>query len=240
MRFIGLFGAATFTVLGNDDTIIHNHICTIHLHIMAHNPWKVIRLIFTVGFLIAEYYIILYWKMNVVNLFNAIRGIANIPLTQPQVDSVNAILSNCTKHAVNDNHQIAYILATAYHEARLKPIAEIGKGAGHSYGNPDPITGQIYYGRGLVQLTWKGNYEAFGKILGVDLVKNPDLALNTTYAAEIIVVGMKGGMFTGVGLNKYFTGTTAAPINARRIINGIDSAELIAGYYQKILTAITS
>lgn len=177
--------------------------------------------------------------MNTTQLFETLRQMYG-PLQQQQVDSVNAILSNCTKHAVNDNHQIAYILATAYHEARLKPIAEIGKGAGHSYGNPDPITGQVYYGRGLVQLTWKGNYETFGKILGVDLVKSPGLALNTTYAAEIIVVGMKGGMFTGVGLNKYFTGSTNDPVNARKIINGLDSAQLIAGYYEKILASIVT
>jgi len=159
-------------------------------------------------------------------------------LSQQQVDSVNAILEECIKHAVTDIHQIAYVLATCYHESRLKSISEIGLGKGHSYGVPDPITHQTYYGRGFVQLTWKGNYEEFSKLLGVDLINNPALALQTDYAAAIIVIGMKGGLFTGKSLNNYFTGTSNDPVNARRIINGIDCAELIAGYYNHILAGI--
>jgi len=177
--------------------------------------------------------------MNIIALFDTLRQM-NGPLSQPQVDSVNAILTNCTKHAVSDVHQISYVIATAYHEAGLKPVSEVGKGAGHSYGIPNPATHQTYYGRGLVQLTWIGNYETFGKILGIDLIHNPDLALQTGYAAEIIVTGMKGGLFTGKSLNNYFTGTTNDPVNARRIINGTDQSQLIAGYYEKILTAIQS
>lgn len=173
--------------------------------------------------------------MNQTLLFNSLRQI-NGELSQWQVDSVNAILQECANHAVTDAHQIAYILATCYHESRLKPISEIGAGKGHPYGIPDPITHQTYYGRGFVQLTWKGNYQEFGNLLKIDLVNHPELALQTNYAAQILVIGMKGGLFTGVGLNKYF-GVTQDPINARKIINGLDCASLIAGYYQHILAA---
>jgi hypothetical protein len=56
---------------------------------------------------------------------------------------------------------LAYVLATVYHEtaSTMEPIEEYGKGAGHSYGEPDPETGQVYDGRGYVQLTWKDNYQ---------------------------------------------------------------------------------
>lgn len=172
--------------------------------------------------------------MEIDGLFTALRTLSG-SLSQPQVDSINAILENCIKFAVTDPHQIAYIIATAYHEARLKPIEEIGKGSGHSYGIADNITHQTYYGRGLVQLTWKSNYATFSKLLGIDLVANPALAMQTDYASEIIVVGMKNGLFTGKSLRNYFTGTTNDPINARRIINGTDCATLIAGYYSHIL-----
>ena len=37
--------------------------------------------------------------------------------------------------------------------------------------------GLPYFGRGLIQLTGKSNYETYGKILGIDLVGNADLAL---------------------------------------------------------------
>jgi predicted chitinase len=40
-----------------------------------------------------------------------------------------------------------------------------------------------YYGRGFVQLTWSGNYAAAGERLGMDLVNNPDLALDPSIAA---------------------------------------------------------
>ncbi|TOE35570.1 hypothetical protein CGJ43_25525, partial [Vibrio parahaemolyticus] len=55
---------------------------------------------------------------------------------------------------------LAYVLATTYHETghTMKPIEEWGKGQGRPYGEPDPETGQTYYGRGYVQLTWLANY----------------------------------------------------------------------------------
>jgi len=175
--------------------------------------------------------------MNETNLFSALRTLAG-SLSQTQVDSVNAILEACAKHAVTDDRHISYTLATCYHESRLKPISEIGQGHGHPYGVPDSVTGQTYFGRGFVQLTWKANYAQFGKLLGIDLVNHPEFALQIDYAAEIIVIGMKGGLFTGVGLHKYFNDTMTDPVNARRIINGTDKSELIVGYYEIILKSI--
>ena len=49
-----------------------------------------------------------YLELKVQGLFRT--------LTQNQVDSINAILDECHKQDVTDNRQIAYILATAYHE----------------------------------------------------------------------------------------------------------------------------
>ena len=53
-----------------------------------------------------------------------------------------------------DLRWLAYILATDYHETAytMQPIEEYGKGAGYDYGEPDPVTGEIYFGTGLVQL----------------------------------------------------------------------------------------
>lgn len=187
--------------------------------------------------------------MNAQNLFAKLRTFSG-PLSQPQVDSVNAILSACDFHGVTDPRQIAYILATAYHEARFKPIEEIGKGAGLPYGQkldigkgpgkrvPYIMPDQVYYGRGLVQLTWKTNYAIFSKILGVDLINNPALALDTTCAANIIVAGMQNGLFTGVGLDHFFFGSKCDPVDARTIVNGHNCAVLIAGYYSTIYSGI--
>lgn len=42
------------------------------------------------------------------------------------------------------------------------------------YGNVAKGDGYKYRGRGLNQITFKGNYEAVGKVIGIDLVNNPD------------------------------------------------------------------
>lgn len=43
-----------------------------------------------------------------------------------------------------------------------------------------------YYGRGFVQLTWRGNYRDAGEALGLDLVGMPELALDSVTAARIL------------------------------------------------------
>jgi hypothetical protein len=134
----------------------------------------------------------------------------------------------------------AYVLATTLHEtaATMLPIEEYGRGKGRPYGEPDPLTGQTYYGRGYVQLTWKENYaKAQDVVINVDtldtdvpLVMQPDLAMRPGYAAQIALNGMEKGWFTGKKLSDYLTDTRTDYVNARRIINGADKAELIAGY----------
>lgn len=173
------------------------------------------------------------------------------PLNTVQINSVDAILNACEQYVVTNPKQIAYILATAYHESRLRPIEEIGKGKGHPYGYkykqakdshgehiPYTSPDELYYGRGFIQLTWYENYAYFGNLLKSSLLSNPDLALTVPVAAEIIVLGMKDGSFTGVSLSRYFAENVADPINARKIINGLDAAELIAGYYNHILPSV--
>lgn len=43
-----------------------------------------------------------------------------------------------------------------------------------------------FYGRGYIQLTWEENYKKYGQELGIDLVGQPDLALDPTNAARIL------------------------------------------------------
>jgi predicted chitinase len=43
-----------------------------------------------------------------------------------------------------------------------------------------------YHGRGYVQLTWDYNYTAAGDALGVDLINNPDQAMDSTVAAGVM------------------------------------------------------
>jgi putative chitinase len=168
-------------------------------------------------------------------------------MNQDQVDGLNTILDYAEEQGTDDRH-LAYILATTFHETAqtMQPIAEYGKGKGKSYGTPDPSTGQTYYGRGYVQLTWKDNYQKQDDKLGLNgrLVKDADLAMDPIVALQVLFGGMYDGDFTGVGLPKYIlcedpASDTTDFYNARKIVNGLDCATQIQGYAQLFANAIT-
>lgn len=163
-------------------------------------------------------------------------------LKQTQVTGMTAVLDHWdSDYANKDDRWLAYALGTAHHETdrTFRGIEEYGKGKNKDYGQTDPETGKAYYGRGLVQLTWKYNYKAMGDIIGVNLVKNPEKALDIDVASEILLVGMIRGIFTGKKLSDYFNSTSADWLNARRIVNGKDKANLIADYSKQYYAAIS-
>lgn len=150
---------------------------------------------------------------------------------------------------LTDKRWLAYILATVYHETAktMEPIDEFGRGKGRRYGSKIKMNGEaynepdkIYYGRGLVQLTWYENYEKFGKILKEDLLCNPELLLNLNISIKILFHGMIYGLFTGAKLSRYFNDKREDWVNARKIINGLDKAELIGVYGKKFLNCMVS
>jgi putative chitinase len=149
---------------------------------------------------------------------------------EKELGTVNTILYKCKQHKVMKFEQQAYILATAQHESQFIAQEEWGKGKNKAYGKVDNKTGQIYYGRGYVQLTWKENYERFSRELDIDLVNNPSLALQYDIAADILVIGMKKGLFTGKKLNDYINDEKTDFEGARWIVNRQDRASDIAQY----------
>jgi len=175
-------------------------------------------------------------------------------LSQLQVDGIEAIFNEWERLRLSDLRWLAYILATAWHETAktMQPIEEFGKGRGKRYGNKIKHSGvsyifpnKIYYGRGHVQLTWYENYELMGKLIGVNLLKNPELALVMENSIKIMFEGMLRGAssfgdFTGRSLEQYFNEKTNDPIGARRIINGTDKAQLIKEHYDKFLICLTT
>lgn len=171
-------------------------------------------------------------------------------LRQTQVEGFEMILNQWEgDSSYVDYRWLAYTLATAWHEtaSTMQAIEEYGKGAGKPYGKPDPVTGKKYYGRGLVQLTWPDNYKKMSKILYGDLrlYADPALALDLQIASNIMFEGMTTGKsfhgdFTNKHLGMYFNKVTDDPFQARRIINGLDRAKLIAGYHDDFLIAIAA
>ncbi|MGA3342722.1 MAG: hypothetical protein ABSD11_19505 [Methylocella sp.] len=105
-----------------------------------------------------------------------------------------------------------------------------------------PGDGQIFHGRGYVQLTWRANYAKMGKGFRVDLTTDAtaaDKVLQPELAAKIMFKGMEEGMFTGKKFADYFSPDDEDWKNARRIINGNDCDEAIAVYAKKFYAAIS-
>jgi len=162
-----------------------------------------------------------------------------ITLTNENVRGFEFLLQEGVNRKVPLN-DLAYILATAFHETahRMQPIAEYGKGKGRKYGVRGKY-GQVPYGRGYVQLTWDYNYEKADKELkmGGALLKNFDKALEPQYAAPILFKGMEQGWFTGKKLRDFIDTIDEDDVEdgreyeeGRRIINGVDKKKLIAQY----------
>lgn len=185
--------------------------------------------------------------------------------TTDQVAGVDAILD---QFEGCDPRWTAYALATAYHETggKMTAISEnlnySAKGlrttfpkyfsvadaaryarkpeaiANRAYANrmengPESSgDGWRYRGRGLVQITGKANYKRYG----IDDI--PEDALKPDVAVSIMYDGMVNGRFTGKKLSDYFNAKESDWVDARRIINGTDKAEKIAGEAKAFYSAI--
>jgi putative chitinase len=100
------------------------------------------------------------------------------------------------------------------------------------YGNVNPGDGWKYRGRGLVQITFRDNYEKFG------FADNPDGVKDLKTSARILVDGMVHGKFTGKRLSSYFGTDINNPVGARKIINPDNNGDEIADIYHGYLEAI--
>jgi len=162
-------------------------------------------------------------------------------LTQSQMDGLNVLLKATEKLDIKTR---AYLLATTFHETAktMQPITEYG---GVRYfdkydtgrlaaalGNTPAKDGDgyRYRGRGYVMITGFANYAKASKKLNVDFINYPDQALDPTQAANILVKGCVEGWFTGKKLSDYINKSKTDYVNARRVVNDLDKASLIADY----------
>lgn len=184
-------------------------------------------------------------------------------MQQDQVTGQDAILTAWEDFVDGEDLRwLAYMLATTYHETsqEMMPIEEYGKGEGQPYGEKDPETGQTYYGRGFVQLTWRDNYARADTEMKLTDDASCELyadnALIPATAARIMWFGMSQGWFRSdsqgpQNLPRYFNDRIEDPYGAREIINGdkmiipswsdgVSVGNLVNGYYDKFLAALVT
>jgi predicted chitinase len=170
---------------------------------------------------------------------------------------IRGIKEMCAVLAVTCKNQIAYILATAEHEsANFRHLHEQYNDDAEAYftdmyegrldlGNTEQGDGYQFYGRGLVHITGRRNYTIYEQILkeyGIDanLLDNPDEAARPDIACFTLVHGCMNGIFTGLSLSDFINDDRVDFVGARRVVNGMDKAELIADYAYEWLSELPS
>lgn len=168
-------------------------------------------------------------------------GIFGTSLSRRQVEGVEAILDEGEKRGTSLFH-LAAILAEAYHETggQMQPVKETVYASSKDRNPSDAIViqrldtafakGKLpwvskpywrdgWFGRGLIQLTHKANYDKFG------VTKQSALDLKTS--VRVMFDGMEKGLFTGKKLADYGQIVTKTPLvmayryyGSRAIVNG--------------------
>lgn len=116
---------------------------------------------------------------------------------------------------------MAGAMATARVEVgkNFKPIMEQASGEAYEgrsdLGNTQPHDGVRYKGRGIIQLTGRSNYEIYSKKLGVDLINNPDLALDVIISAKILAQYFVDRGVVNACLQKDW-------LTVRKLVNGVN------------------
>lgn len=198
--------------------------------------------------------------MNRATFFNAIRPMTG-GLSQVQVQVIEALLD--AAKGMSAPH-VAYILATAWGEARLTPqrenmnysasrIRQVWPSRPEAVrfaNNPQALANSVYGGRlgnrkgtddgwrfrggGIDQLTGRTNYARIG------IADDPEAILRPDVAVKSIINGMTTGRYTGRRLADYDRANGFDFVAARAIVNGdvrLNGAKY-AGYAQTFLDAL--
>lgn len=118
-----------------------------------------------------------------------------------------------------DNEQrLAHFMAQLIHESgSFRYMEEIASGAKYEgradLGNTQPGDGVRYKGRGPIQITGRANYRRFGRILGIDIERHPEIA-----ALPSIGLQLACAYWTDRGLNAFADKDDTIAITKR--ING--------------------
>jgi hypothetical protein len=99
-------------------------------------------------------------------------------------------------------------------------------------GNIHPGDGYKFRGRGLIQITGRSNYTNYGRAIAVDLVNNPDRALELAIAVDILVA-----FFAGRGIAGLAEAGNWESVR-RRVNGGLNGYDEFLGYVTALQAAV--
>lgn len=118
----------------------------------------------------------------------------------------------------------------------FKPIMEYASGEAYEFradlGNTQKGDGVRYKGRGYIQLTGKANYATYGQKLGLDLINNPDLALDIEVGAKILAHYFKDRKVIDACIAKDW-------LRVRKLVNGVNRATGLPNGWNEFNKVIT-
>lgn len=171
-----------------------------------------------------------------------IADILKVPLVNV-VSNWPTIQGNLVCHGMNSWYIDIAALATIRVETLIfKPISEEYDGDPEVYfakydhrdGNYLPGDGYKFRGRGYIQLTGRANYTSYGKEVGLNLIDNPDLALNPVVAAKIFALFFKN---RGIDVQAIMENWRKVRL---LVDGGLNQYPLFLGYVNRLLEASNS
>lgn len=160
----------------------------------------------------------------------------HIGVTQSFVFGCEKLLDYIEAHPMNTNIAAANF-ATAYWESgkTMAPVKE-AYWLSESWRRQN-LRYYPWYGRGLVQTTWKENYEKVGVLLGLGktyFTDSPDRLLKWRHAVPALFKATEVGLYTGKAWSDYIDDIDESDaedlrefVASRRVVNGTDRAEEI-------------
>jgi putative chitinase len=131
-------------------------------------------------------------------------------------------LCSCmTNYGIRSPLEVAHFLAQVEHECmELRYTEELASGAAYEgradLGNTQPGDGVPFKGRGLIQLTGRFNYEAYGNAIGRNLLT--DAGARTVSTDPSLAIGVAGWFWSTHNLNA-LAGSDDV-LGVTRIVNG--------------------
>ncbi len=201
----------------------------------------------------------LYFKSGDTTPFkDSLRQVLRFAQTSPLINSVSDLSYLLATAKVESNYSLQrwesdYLCGKAGVPYKNKPCQKALEYYRSTNGKLDYYTlgtdknGLPYFGRGLIQLTGKGNYQFYGKLLGIDLVGNADLALVPRNSFDIATTYMsqkRGGKFLKNGVKRStFDLARDGELNLARLTiggsgNGTNTVNRYYNIWKQILTKV--